>query len=278
MKKPITSLVGLDVHKDSIAMAVAEAGREEPRFVGMVSPLWAPVSKVLGRLGRREALQIVYEAGPCGYTLARQLRAHGYACEVIAPAKIARRPGDRIKTDRRDALVLARTARAGELISVTIPDERDEALRDQSRSREDAVRARLKARQQLKALLLRHGHRYSGRSSWTAAHERYLATVSFAQPAQDITFAEYRSAVRDAHERVEPLTEALRAQLEHWRMRPVVEALMSLRGIDLIAAMTLVAEIGDFSRFCATARADGVPGSCALGVLQRQHSPSGGDH
>jgi transposase len=151
MKKPITSLVGLDVHKDSIAMAVAEAGREEPRFVGMVSPLWAPVSKVLGRLGRREALQIVYEAGPCGYTLARQLRAHGYACEVIAPAKIARRPGDRIKTDRRDALVLARTARAGELISVTIPDERDEALRDLSRSREDAVRARLKARQQLSA-------------------------------------------------------------------------------------------------------------------------------
>ena len=161
----------------------------------LVTPQWAPLSKALGRLGKREALQIVYEAGPCGYTLARELRAHGYACEVIAPAKIARRPGDRIKTDRRDALLLARAARAGELVSVMIPDERDEALRDLSRAREDAVRARLKARQQLKALLLRHGHRYTGRSSWTQAHERYLATVSFAQPAQDIAFAEYRSAV-----------------------------------------------------------------------------------
>jgi len=134
-------------------------------------------------------------------------------------------------------------------VNVTIPDERDEALRDLSRSREDAVRARLKARQQLKALLLRHGHRYTGKTSWTAAHERYLSDVSFAQPAQDIAFTEYRSAVREAHERVERLTEALRAQLEHWRMRPVVEALMSLRGIDLIAAVTLVAEIGDFHRF-----------------------------
>ncbi|HWS62759.1 MAG TPA: transposase, partial [Steroidobacteraceae bacterium] len=185
MSNVITSFVGLDVHRDSIAMGVAQTGREPPRFVGTVTPQWAPLSKALGRLGRRQELQIVYEAGPCGYTLARQLRAHGYACEVIAPAKIARRPGDRIKTDRRDALLLARAARAGELVSVTIPDERDEAMRDLSRAREDAVRARLKARQQLKALLLRHGHRYTGKSSWTAAHERYLAEVSFAQPAQD---------------------------------------------------------------------------------------------
>jgi transposase len=249
MDEIITSFVGLDVHKDSIAIGVAPIGREPPHFVGTVVPQWAPLCKALGRLGRPEGLQIVYEAGPCGYTLARQLRSHGYACEVIAPAKIARRPGDRIKTDRRDALLLARAARAGELVSVTIPDERDEALRDLSRAREDAVRARFKARQQLKALLLRHGHRYTGKSSWTQAHERYLAMLRFAQPAQDIAFAEYRSAARDAHERVERMSAALRAQLEHWRMRPVVEALMSLRGIDLIAAVTLVAEIGDFTRF-----------------------------
>jgi transposase len=123
-------LVGLDVHKDSIAVGVAPAGREPPRFVGTVVPQWAPLCKALSRLGRRQGLQIVYEAGPCGYTLARQLRSHGYACEVIAPVKIARRSGDRIKTDRR-------AARAGELVSVTIPDERDEARRDLSRSRED---------------------------------------------------------------------------------------------------------------------------------------------
>ena len=274
MSKPITSFVGLDVHYDSIAIGVAPARREEPHFVGTVAPQWAALCKALNRLGKREALQIVYEAGPCGYSLARQLRTHGYACEVIAPAKIARRSGDRIKTDRRDALLLARAARAGELVKVTIPDERDEALRDLSRAREDAVRARLKARQQLKAMLLRHGYRYTGRSSWTQAHERYLATVSFEQPAQNVAFAEYRTAVRDAHERVERLTEALRAQLEHWRMRPVVEALMSLRGIELVAAMTLVAEIGDFTRFARARELMGflglVPSEYSSGSTRRQ--------
>lgn len=274
MSKPITSFVGLDVHQSTVAVAVASAGREEPRFVGTVAPQWGALSKALSRLGKRETLQVVYEAGPCGYTLARQLRARGYMCEVIAPAKIARRPGDRIKTDRRDALLLARAARAGELVSVVVPDERDEALRDLSRAREDVVRARLKARQQLKAMLLRHGHRYCGRSSWTEAHERYLAVVSFAQPAQDIAFAEYRSAVREAHERVERLTESMREQLEHWRMRPVVEALMTLRGIDLVAAMTLVAEIGDFTRFAHPSDLMGflglVPSEYSSGEKRRQ--------
>jgi transposase len=274
VKKFISSFVGLDVHKDTIAMAVAKAGREEPRFVGTVAPQWGALCKALGRLGARESLQIVYEAGPCGYTLARELLEHGYACEVIAPSKMARRPGDRIKTDRRDAVLLARQGRSGELVSVTIPDARDEAIRDLSRSREDAVRARLKARQQLKAMLLRHGHRYSGRSSWTEAHEHYLAKVSFTQPAQNIAFAEYRSAVREAHERVERLTESMREQLEHWRMRPTVEALMTLRGIDLIAAMTLVAEIGDFSRFARPGELMGflglVPSEYSSGSTRRQ--------
>jgi len=154
-----------------------------------------------------------------------------------------------VKTDRRDALMLARLARAGGLVSVTVPDERDEALRDLSRARSDAVRARLKARQQLKAMLLRHGHRYNGKSSWTLAHERYLAEVKFVHPAQNIAFAEYRSSVRDAHERVERFSNALRSELESWRMRPVVEALMSLRGIDVVAAITIVAELGDMRRF-----------------------------
>jgi len=142
MSKPITSFVGLDAHADSIAIGVAPSARQEPRFVGTVSPQWGSLSKALSRLGRPEALQIVYEAGPCGYTLARQLQAHGYACEVIAPSKVARRPGDRIKTDRRDALLLARAARAGELVSVTIPDERDEAIRDLCRAREGEGRSR----------------------------------------------------------------------------------------------------------------------------------------
>jgi transposase len=249
MKKPITTFVGLDVHKDSTAIGVAEAGREAPRFVGTVGADVAQLLKALRSIGKAERMLVVYEAGPCGYVLKRQLDARGYACEVVAPGKMARRPGERIKTDRRDALSLTRLARSGDLASVVVPDERDEAIRDLSRAREDAVTTRLKARHQLKALLLRHGHRYSGKKSWTLAHERYLAAVSFAHPAQNIAFAEYRQAVREAHERVERLTEALRSLTEHWRMKAVVQALMSLRGIDFVAAVTLVAEIGDFTRF-----------------------------
>jgi transposase len=210
---------------------------------------------------------VVYEAGPCGYTLARELASQGYLCEVVAPAKIPRRPGDRVKTDRRDALQLASLARAGALVPVVVPDTRDEAVRDLSRARVDAVRARLKARQQLKALLLRHGRRYSGKTSWTAAHERYLATLTFDHPAQDIAFAEYRQAVAACQAQVERLTQALAQQVEQWRMRPVVYALMTLRGIDLIAAVTLVAELGDLRRF---ARPRDLMGY--LGLVPSEHS------
>jgi len=249
MDNVITGYVGLDVHVGSIAIAVAESGRAAPRFVGTTGPALAEVLKALSHLGRPDQLLLAYEAGPCGYTLARELAARGYHCQVIAVAKMPRKPGERVKTDRRDALTLARYLRGGDLTPVCIPDERDEAIRDLSRAREDAVVARLKARQQLKAMLLRHGLRYSGKTSWTAAHERYLATVSFAHPAQDLAYAEYRSAVRDAHDRVERITAALREQVAGWRWAAVVQALMSLRGIDFVAAVTLVAELGDLSRF-----------------------------
>lgn len=274
MSKTITSFVGLDVHKESIAIAEAESGRETPRFIGTVGCDLQQLLKALTSLGKPETMLVVYEAGPCGYGLARQLRSRGYRCEVVAASKIARHPGERIKTDRRDALTLARLARSGDLVQVSVPDERDEALRDLSRAREDAVRARLKARQQLKALLLRHGHRYGGKSSWTLAHERYLAALSFAHPAQDIAFAEYRQAVREGHERVERLTQALRAQTEHWRLKPLVVALSSLRGIDFVAAVTLVAEIGDFSRFAHPTELMGflglVPSEFSTGGSRRQ--------
>jgi len=250
MKETITSFIGLDVHKDSIAIAVAQAGRQAPRFVGTVAPELASLCKALRRVANAKCTLVVYEAGPCGYGLARHLNAHGYTCEVIAPARIARSPAEqRIKTDRRDALLLARESRAGNLVPVVMPDERDEAIRDLSRTREDACTARLRARQQLKAMLLRHGRAYQGKSSWTLAHERHLSTIGFTYPAQDIAFAEYRQAVKDSHERLERLTAALRAQSSQWRMNPLVQALMSLRGFDFVAAVTFVAEIGDPRRF-----------------------------
>jgi transposase len=249
MNEDITGYVGLDVHKDSIAVAVAQPGRAAPRFVGTTGPQLAQLVKALSHLGEPSQLLLAYEAGPCGYALARALEAHGYHCEVIAVAKTPRKPGERIKTDRRDALMLARYLRAGELTPISIPDPRDEALRDLSRAREDAVRARLKVRQQLKAMLLRHGHRYAGKSSWTAAHERQLGSITFEHPAQDIAYAEYRAAVHDADARVERLTAALREQSADWRFAPLVSALMTLRGIEFIAAVTLLAELGDLARF-----------------------------
>jgi transposase len=249
MDEGITAFIGLDVHKETIAMAVAEPGRAPPRFVGTTGPMLGPLEKALSQVGVPEQLWVVYEAGPCGYGLARQLRAKGYHCEVVAPSKIPRKPGERIKTDRRDAMSLASFARSAQLTSVVIPDERDEAMRDLARAREDAVRARLKARQQLKAMLLRHGYRYSGKGSWTAAHERYLCKVVFEHRAQDIAFAEYRSSVKDSDERVERLSSALRERALEWRLAPMVRALMSLRGVNLITAATLLAELGDLRRF-----------------------------
>jgi transposase len=181
--------------------------------------------------------------------LVRALRGKGYRCEVVAPTKIPRRAGERIKTDRRDALALAHFARSGDLGSVMVPDGADEAIRDLSRSREDALKARTRARHQLKALLLRHGRHYPGKVGWTAAHERHLAKVNFEHPAQNIAFTEYRIAVTEANERLERIVAALKLAVSEWRFRPVVDALMGLRGIDFVSAVTVVAELGDLRRF-----------------------------
>jgi len=250
MKEITTSYIGLDIHKDSIAMAIAEAGRSAPRFIGTMTPEPAALCKALTRCTKRSNTLIVYEAGPCGYGWTRYLSAQGWRCEVISPAHITRKASEKlIKTDRLDALLLARESRAGNLVRVVVPDERDEAIRDLARAREDAGAARLRARLQLKAMLLRHGRAYQGKTSWTEAHERHLAGIKFELPAQQIAFDEYRQAVKDAHERLERLTQALREQCEHWRMKGVVKALMCLRGLDIIAATVFIAEIGDLSRF-----------------------------
>ena len=267
MHETITGFVGLDAHAESIAIGFAESGRDAPRFVGTIGPKFTELTKALAKLGDPARLFVVYEAGPCGFALARELQAAGYRCEVVAPSKIPRRPGDRVKTDRRDALSLASLARASELRFVVVPDERDEAIRDLSRTRVDAVRARLRSRQQLKALLLRHGRRYGGKTSWTAAHERYLATLSFSQRAQNIAFVEYRQAVSEAQARVERLSEALARELEHWRMRPLVLALMTLRGVDQLVATTLVAELGEFKRFAHPRELMGY-----LGLVPTEHT------
>ena len=251
MNETITSYVGLDIHKDSIAIAIAEAGRATPRFIGTINPLPSELCKALRRQRcRPESTLLVYEAGPCGYGWVRYLRKQHWRCEVIAPSRITRSPAEQhMKTDRRDALMLARQVRAGDLTNIVIPDERDEAMRDLSRAREDAVATRLRVRLQMKAMLLRLGRGDVRYKSWSQAHERHLSTIRFEHPAQEIAFNEYRQAAKEACERVERLTEALRELCGGWRMRPLVEALMCLKGVNFVTAVTFVAEIGDLTRF-----------------------------
>jgi transposase len=249
MDEIIKFFVGLDVHKESIAVAVAEAGRAPARLVGSIAHDVGKLIKLLARYGEPGAVQVVYEAGPTGYGLQRALARRGYLCQVIAPSLIPKRAGDRVKTDRRDSLRLAELSRASELRAIWIPDPADEAIRDLARAREDAVNARTQVRQQLKGFLLRHDVRYAGKTSWSKTYYRWLATLNFGLSAAQTAFTEYWQAVTAADERVARLTEAAANSIEGWRFEPVVRALQALRGIDQISAIGLVAEIGDIGRF-----------------------------
>lgn len=241
--------VGLDVHKDSISIGVAQPGREPGKLLTKIAHHLPKVLKQLDKLGTPQQLHVVYEAGPTGFGLARSLLARGYACEVIAPSKTPRRPGERVKTDTRDCIMLAEYSRAGALHAVWIPDAEDEAIRDLSRAREDAIEARHQARLQLKSFLLRHDVVYGGKTSWGKAHYTWLAEQAFGASAAQTAFTEYCLSVQAADQRVERLTQALEGSVTQWRFAEVVAALQALRGVAMVTAIGLVAEIGDFSRF-----------------------------
>lgn len=263
--------IGLDVHKDTIAVAVAECGRGEPSYEGVTANTPAKVAKLIERLSARyggERLLWVYEAGPCGYGLYRQIVASGHDAEVVAPSLIPQKAGERRKTDRRDALGLARLSRSGELTAVWVPDQEQEAMRDLTRAREDMKKLELKARQTLGAFLLRHGRVYSqGKSRWTQAHFRWLETLRFDSPVQQLVVQEYIEAVKAAQRQVVGLEQQMREALPQWSLAPVAQGLMALRGISLISAMTILAELGDITRFDSPRQL-----MAYLGLVPSEHS------
>jgi len=243
--------VGLDTHKDTIAVAVADASGGQARYFGEIANRPGAISKLMKRLSPDgEVVSYCYEAGPCGYGLYRQIRDAGHECAVVAPSLIPTRPGDRVKTDRRDSESLARLRRAGELMAVWVPDEEQEAMRDLTRAREDMKHLERQSKQRLNAFVLRHGQNYTtGKSKWTQAHWRWLERLRFSQPVQQIVLQAYIDCVKQQQLRVKELELEMARAMDDWRLAPVVKGLMALRGCQLITAMTTVAELGDITRF-----------------------------
>jgi transposase len=261
--------IGLDVHKKTITIAIADHGRQnKPRVYGAIANDLDALDKFCRKMvSTASRLHFVYEAGPCGYSIYRHLTAKGFDCMVAAPSLIPKKSADRVKTDRRDAAKLASLHRAGELSTVYVPEPADEAMRDLSRARQDAVIATKKAKQRLKAFLLRNNIHYSGRSAWTKAYFRWLADIAMAYPAQQVALQEYIDAVHEGLQRVQRLTDQIRHLVLDWRLAPIVSALQSARGVSLVVAVTLLAELGDLSRFQKPSQL-----MANLGLVPSEHS------
>ena len=248
--KDAMKYVGLDVSKEKIAVAIADEGREAPRYWGMIDHTPEVIKKVMKKLGKPEYLRVCYEAGPTGYALYRLLSDMGIHCEVIAPSLIPQKPGERIKTDRRDSIRLAQLYRAAELTSIYIPNPDDEALRDLVRCREDAKEDELRAKHRLSKFLLRNDLKPpAGVNKWTVKYFHWLDKLKFENAHLRVVFQEYYHQLKELKQRLLRLEEEINIHAKEGIHAEKVQALQSLRGIALITATSIVAEIGSFKRF-----------------------------
>ena len=271
-----TLIIAFDQHAASVVAAVLPAGHRTPALHPLASDLTS-IGRFVDRLGPRGRVRCCYEAGPCGFELQRYLQGRGIPCDVIAPALIPRRPGDRIKTDRRDAGQLAVLYRAGALTAIHIPTEQEEAARDLLRCREDIKGDLLRARHRLSKVLLRHGRRFTGtKKAWSKSHEAWLRAQTWPMAALDQTHRAYLRAVDEAIARLRTVEEDLRALLTLEPLQPRVERLRCFRGIDDLTALTIAAELGDPRRFASA------PAPMAfVGLVPSEHSSgtgTGRDH
>ncbi len=262
-----TTLIAFDQHAATTVAAVLLAGHRTPALHTLTSDS-PTILRFVERLQRQGPIACCYEAGPCGFELQRALSAHGVACDLIAPALIPRRAGDRIKTDRRDAAQLAVLYRAGALTAIHIPTEQEEAARDLLRCREDIRADLLRARHRLSKFLLRHGRRFTGtKTAWSARHHTWLRAQTWSIPALDQTHASYLRAVDETAARLRHVEEDLRTLLDLEPLRPRIQRLRCFRGIDDLTALTIAAELGDARRFSSAPRV-----MAFVGLVPSEHS------
>jgi transposase len=247
----IEAFVALDVAKLRNAVAIADGGRDgDVRYHGEIENTEAATRKLITKLSAKYTrLTFCYEAGPTGYNLYRLIKSLGHDCIVAAPSLIPSKPGDRVKTNRRDAVNLAKLLRAGELTAVWVPDSRHEAMRDLARARDAGQKDYRAKRQNVSSFLLRLGRHFPGKKTWGKTHLNWLTSQKLEHPEQRIAFEELLLAVRQAKERIERLEQAMRESVADWSLAPVVEALQAMRGMDFVGAVLFLAEIGDLSRF-----------------------------
>ncbi|BBW90497.1 MULTISPECIES: IS110 family transposase [unclassified Pseudoalteromonas] len=277
MNKHSILFIGLDTHKEFNEVAYIEEHRgAQPVHLGRVSSSKMAVQKLVRQFESKypgATLHFVYEAGPCGYWIYRLITSLGHCCYVVAPSLIPKKPGEKIKTDKRDALKLAKLLKSEDLTPIYVPEPEDEAVRDLSRAREVAMKDLKDAKYQLKALLLRNNINYKGTANWSQKHLRWLTELVLPHPAQHIVLQEFLHTITERISRLERLDNELTHHVHQWRYYPVVKAIQAMRGVRLLVATGVVAELGDLSRFDHPRKL-----MSYLGLVPSEHSSGGKRH